>query len=191
MPQVRQHRTRPRRPLDPWPDPAGGPREGHAVAEEALTRRYNSGQRNLVGWEIPHQPNLDRSGYELRTLTVAIMPASSWSRMWQWWSIGLVFVIVQSSVLPSRVVWSSRVGSKVSPAMVNLIPPGPMPMAKVNSRRVLGGPCGVGGAGSDAGNDAGGAAGPVTTRVARVIGRLLVAPPPIPVPPIMPALPRL
>src|SRR6266511_4122187 len=71
--------------------------------------------------------------------------------------MGLVLVIVQSSVLPSRAVWSSRVGSKVRPSMVNLIPPGPMPMAKVSWRRAVGGPCGVGGAGSDAGRDAGGA----------------------------------
>jgi hypothetical protein len=37
------HRTCPHRPLDPWPHPNRGPREGQAVAQEALMRRHISG----------------------------------------------------------------------------------------------------------------------------------------------------
>jgi hypothetical protein len=42
LPALLQHRTRPHRPLDPRPHPRGSPREGQAVAQEALMRRHNS-----------------------------------------------------------------------------------------------------------------------------------------------------
>jgi len=38
-----QHRTRPHRQMDPRPHPRAGPREGQAVAQEALMRRHISG----------------------------------------------------------------------------------------------------------------------------------------------------
>ena len=46
---------------------------------------------------------------------------------WKGWSIGLVLVIVHSSMAPARAVWSTRVGSKDRPSIVNAEPLEPHP----------------------------------------------------------------
>ncbi|MGH3782496.1 MAG: hypothetical protein ACRDRO_18225 [Pseudonocardiaceae bacterium] len=82
----------------------------------------------------------------------------------------LVLVMVQSSVVPRRTVWSLRRGSKVRPSMVKLIPMPPMPTAKVSCRCRSKGPFGMGGVGRVAGSGGEAPAGPSTARVARVTG---------------------